>query len=64
MIRFFINQKRCNYKVEGNYYYDIYKWLDSLNIKECDFDEYYPYFQDWIQGRIKNVYKEGKLCEG
>ena len=24
VVRFFINQKRCDYKVDGNYYYDIY----------------------------------------
>lgn len=64
VIRFFINQKRCDYKVNGNYYYDIYKWLDSLGIKLSDFEEYYSYFQDWIKGRIRNVYKEGELCEG
>ena len=51
-------------EVNENYYYDIYKWLDSLGIKLSDFEEYYSYFQDWIKGRIRNVYKEGELCEG
>lgn len=59
VIRFFINQKRCNYKVKYNYYKIIYKWLDSFKIKESDFKEYYPYFQDWIQDRIRKVYMEG-----
>lgn len=59
VIRFFINETRCNYEANQDVFLRLHDVLREHHIQEDDFKQYYTYFQDWIQERIRKIYKEG-----
>lgn len=58
-INFLINEKRLKYTDKGNINKTFFNWLNNLNIKQSDFEEYYKYFPKWSNKYIDAVYKEG-----